>query len=135
MQRLDDLRKEAFSLRYHGERLTQALKRPGFTCGELPEALVRKYGPEFWTLLETELKYEGYIRRQTSHIENQRSADHTKIPAEIDYQNVPGLRTEARQKLTTLRPETIGQAARICGVTPSDLGIVTLWLHSRRQVR
>jgi len=131
MERIEQARQRAVSLRWQGETLAQTLKRPGFDARKLPEALIREYGLEVWELLETELKYEGYIRRQTSQIDAQRSANVTKIPTEIDYTIVPGLRTEARQKLMAVRPQTIGQAARISGVTPSDLGIVTLWLRSR----
>ncbi|HEY2713145.1 MAG TPA: tRNA uridine-5-carboxymethylaminomethyl(34) synthesis enzyme MnmG [Chthoniobacterales bacterium] len=131
MQRLEQARQVAISLRWQGEILAQILKRPRFDVRKLPEELIREYGLEVWELLETEIKYEGYIRRQTSQIEAQRSAHLTKIPAEIDYAIVPGLRTEARQKLMAVRPQTVGQAARISGVTPSDLGIVTLWLRSR----
>jgi tRNA uridine 5-carboxymethylaminomethyl modification enzyme len=131
MQRIDQARQAAVSLRWQGEILAQTLKQPGFDVRKLPEELIREYGLEVWQLLETEIRYEGYIRRQTSQIEAQRSANLTKIPTEIDYAIVPGLRTEARQKLMAVRPQTIGQAARISGVTPSDLGIVTVWLRSR----
>jgi tRNA uridine 5-carboxymethylaminomethyl modification enzyme len=131
MQRIDQARQAAVSLSWQGEILAQGLKRPGFDVRKLPEELIREYGLEVWQLLETEIRYEGYVRRQTSQIEAQRSANLTKIPTEIDYAIVPGLRTEARQKLMAVRPQTIGQAARISGVTPSDLGIVTVWLRSR----
>jgi tRNA uridine 5-carboxymethylaminomethyl modification enzyme len=88
---------------------------------------------EVWELLETEIKYEGYIRRDYQHLASMEAAESVTIPADIDYAEVPGLRNEARQKLAGLRPENIGQARRISGVTPSDLGILTIWLRRYRR--
>jgi tRNA uridine 5-carboxymethylaminomethyl modification enzyme len=84
---------------------------------------------EIWDLLETEVKYEGYIRRHNEQLLSVQTAGAQRIPLEINYFSVPGLRSEARQKLAVVRPESIGQAGRISGVTPSDLGILTIWLR------
>ncbi len=80
------------------------------------------------------MKYEGYIRRQDDHLRSIRSAEALRIPPELDYSTVPGLRNEARQKLGGLRPENLGQAGRVSGVTPSDLGVLSIWLRKNRQV-
>ena len=88
----------------------------------LPADLRREIEPDIWELLETELKYEGYIRRHNEQFQSIRSAESFAIPPEVDYTLIPGLRNEARQKLSILRPDSIGQAGRISGVTPSDLG-------------
>jgi tRNA uridine 5-carboxymethylaminomethyl modification enzyme len=76
--------------------------------------------------VEIDLKYAGYITRQESAIERLRASDEKKIPERIDYQAILGLRAETRQKLDRIRPETLGQAARISGVTPSDLALLAI---------
>jgi tRNA uridine 5-carboxymethylaminomethyl modification enzyme len=110
----------------------QAMRQPEFRLQQLPQDLLGRFDAEIWELLETEIKYEGYIRRQYQQLEATRTAESVTIPPEIDYAEIPGLRNEARQKLAGLRPDSIGQAGRISGVTPSDLGILTIWLKKRR---
>jgi tRNA uridine 5-carboxymethylaminomethyl modification enzyme len=129
--RIELAKSAAIAVRSQGEALAQLLKRPGFNLKDLPYGFVQEHGRDILELLQTELRYEGYIRRQSSQVHAQHSANRVKIPVELDYATVPGLRTEARQKLSALRPLTIGDAARISGVTPSDLGIVTLWVHAK----
>ena len=105
------------------------MKRPEFRLDDLPPTLRDEISDEIWQSLETDLKYEGYIRRHNEHLQLIHAAQANKIPVEINYASVPGLRNEARQKLTKIRPESIGQAGRISGVTPSDLGILTIWIR------
>jgi tRNA uridine 5-carboxymethylaminomethyl modification enzyme len=93
--------------------------------------LVRDIGSDILELLETEAKYEGYIRRHYDQLLKVECADTVSIPTELDYKAVPGLRNEARQKLMHIRPRSIGQAGRISGVTPSDVGILTIWLRRK----
>ena len=126
--RLQMAREKAATVRLEGQTLGHVMKRPEFRVQTLPPELLGQIDAEIWELLETEIKYEGYIRRHDEQLQSMRSAEALKIPAEIDYSSVPGLRNEARQKLAGLRPESIGQAGRISGVTPSDLGILTIWL-------
>jgi tRNA uridine 5-carboxymethylaminomethyl modification enzyme len=78
--------------------------------------------------VEIELKYEGYISRQEAEVGKLRNLEDKQIPASFDYRTVPSLRNEARQKLTQIRPATVGQASRISGVSPSDIGILLVWL-------
>lgn len=73
-------------------------------------------------------KYEGYIKRQQQEIERQKKYEALKIPKTIDYQNIPGLSAEVRQKLTASKPETIGQASRISGVTPAAISLLLVYL-------
>ena len=80
-------------------------------------------------LLETEAKYEGYIRRQDDQLRSIKSSEAIRIPSDLDYSRVPGLRNEARQKLGGLQPESLGQAGRISGVTPSDVAVLSIWLR------
>jgi tRNA uridine 5-carboxymethylaminomethyl modification enzyme len=75
------------------------------------------------------LKYEGYIDRQQSQVEHFIKMESKKIPADIDYSKVKNLRIEARQKLEKVRPESIGQASRISGVSPADVTMLMLYLN------
>jgi len=123
----------AASTRLGGQTLAHVMKRTEFRTQQIPQHLLERIDAEVWELLETEIKYEGYIRRNSSHLESIQAAESVTIPADINYAEVPGLRNEARQKLAGLRPENIGQARRISGVTPSDLGILTIWLKKYRR--
>ncbi len=125
---LEVMRERAARIRFDGQTLLHAMKRPEFRLQTLPPELLGSVSSEIWALLETEVKYEGYIRRHDEQLQSVQRAGIHKIPVEINYSDVPGLRTEARQKLAVIRPDSISQAGRISGVTPSDLGILTIWL-------
>ncbi|MBQ2866153.1 MAG: tRNA uridine-5-carboxymethylaminomethyl(34) synthesis enzyme MnmG [Clostridia bacterium] len=84
-----------------------------------------------WSLAETEIKYEGYIKRQKSDIEQQKKLENSPLPADIDYMSINTVRTEAREKLQQIRPETLGQASRISGVSPADIGALMVYLSHR----
>ena len=77
------------------------------------------------------IKYQGYIDRQQKQIERFKKVEQKKIPADIDYDDVMSLRIEARQKLSSLRPENIGQASRISGVSPADISVLLVYLEQR----
>ncbi len=124
----------AASTRFNGQTLLQSMKKPEFSVQTLSEEQRHDIDPAVWELLETEVKYEGYIRRQDDHLRSIQSAEALRIPPELDYSTIPGLRNEARQKLGGLRPENLGQAGRVSGVTPSDLGVLSIWLRNNRQV-
>ena len=81
-----------------------------------------------------EIKYEGYIRRQMQQVEHFKKLEGKKLPKDINYQELKGLRLEARQKLEKIRPENIGQAGRISGVSPADVSVLMIYLEQRRQV-
>ncbi len=78
--------------------------------------------------VETQLKYEGYIERQERQVEAFKKTEKRLIPADIDYDAVPSLRIEARQKLKAIRPENIGQASRISGVSPADVSVLLIYI-------
>ena len=132
---LEIVRASAASIRVDGQTLMHAMKRPEFRVQTMSEELFKQASPEIWELLETDLKYEGYIRRHNEQLLSIQTAKAYKIPVEINYASVPGLRSEARQKLAVIRPENIDQAGRISGVTPSDLGILTIWLRKNNITR
>jgi tRNA uridine 5-carboxymethylaminomethyl modification enzyme len=78
--------------------------------------------------MEVMAKYEGYIERQQQEVERQLRSEATRVPAEVDYGRVPGLSTEVRQRLIEVRPATLGQAARIPGITPAAISILLVYL-------
>ena len=82
--------------------------------------------------VQTQIKYEGYIRRQEAQIAEMRRLEVQRIPASIRYEQVTGLRLEAAEKLARIRPENVGQASRISGVTPADISVLLIYLRSIR---
>ena len=83
--------------------------------------------------VEIEIKYEGYIKRQIQQVEAFKKLERKKLPREIDYQNMQNLRLEARQKLDKIRPENIGMASRISGVSPADISVLLVYLEKYRK--
>ena len=83
--------------------------------------------------VEIEIKYEGYIKRQIQQVEAFKKLEKKKLPKEIDYQNMQNLRLEARQKLDKIRPENIGMASRISGVSPADISVLLVYLEKHRK--
>ncbi len=79
--------------------------------------------------IDIEIKYDGYIKRQRSQVEHFKKLENKRIPADIDYEDVHNLRKEARQKLSEIRPENIGQASRISGVSPADISVLMIYLN------
>ena len=110
--------------------LTKLLRRPELSFGDIqsirpsPISLSREVGAE----VEIEVKYAGYIRRQEEGVNRVRHMEETLIPDEIDYTYVQGLSTEAKEKLLTLRPRSLGQASRIPGVTPAAVSLLAIHL-------
>src|SRR5207245_1808867 len=76
-------------------------------------------------------KYSGYVQRQAAQVERFQRLESRPIPAQFDYAAVPQLRAEARDKLTRIRPASLGQASRISGITPADLAVVLVYLGQR----
>ena len=130
-EQIDAAKREAASVRLDGQRLDQLLRRPEFDCYDIPVDLIAKYGRQIWEQVETDAKYEGYIRRQEGAIAKAHRAESRFLPAELDYGQIAGLRAEARQKLLKIRPATLGQAGRISGITPADIALVTIFLEKQ----
>ena len=82
--------------------------------------------------VEIELKYEGYIERQMRQVEQYKKMEKKKIPEDLDYDKVPSLRLEARQKLKAFRPVSVGQASRISGVSPADISVLLIYLEQHK---
>lgn len=114
-----------------GYSIAQLLCRPENTYKSLLEMypdVVRDLGEETNFQIELNLKYAGYIDRQTTEIAKLSHVENTLIPYDFDYANVYGLRNEARQKLSKIRPQNLGQALRISGVSPADISILLIAL-------
>ena len=118
-----------------GAKLADLLKRPQITYRDLtpvdkgrpdiPEAVLEN--------VEIELKYEGYIKRQRADIEEARRLERKRLPQDLDYTTLKGLRLEAVEKLNKVRPENIGQAGRISGVSPADISVLLIWLSAKER--
>lgn len=93
----------------------------------------RRFGTKWPEQVEITLKYEGYLQRQMRQVEEFRRTENVKIPENIDYENITGLRIEARQKLSALRPETLGAAQRISGVSPGDIAVLMIKMEQMRR--
>ncbi len=111
----------------------QLLRRPDITYEELlridPQAA--EVPPAVREQVEIQIKYQGYIERQLDQVERARKLEGTAIPADFDYAAIPGLSAEVREKLAKFRPDTLGQASRIQGVTPAAVGILALSIKAR----
>ena len=113
-----------------GVSLGDLLRRPQITYDDL-----RAVDPDRPDLsiavrrtVETDVKYAGYIKRELAEVERQRKLESKHLPVDLDYAAIRGLRLEAGQKLAALRPTTVGQAARISGVSPADISVLLLYL-------
>ena len=114
---------------YHGgSSLYQLLKRPDAHYLALPGAR-RDCEPEVVEQVEIMARYEGYIAREAVRARDSAELDREVIPRLVDYDAIRALRREAQEKLKLIRPETLGQAARISGVNPSDIAILSVWLR------
>lgn len=116
-----------------GARMSDLLCRPGLTYANL--AAVDTERPQL-TAAEAEqaevtLKYEGYIEKQYAQVRQAQKLEGKLLPEDIDYQALQGLRLEARQKLSDIRPRNIGQASRISGVSPADVSVLLIYLEQR----
>ncbi len=114
-----------------GIKLSELLRRPELTYealapidkgrGELPDSVK--------TTAEIQIKYEGYIKRELAEVERQKKLEDKLLPPDIDYTKILGLRIEAVEKLSEIRPLNIGQASRISGVSPADIGVLLIYLN------
>lgn len=114
--------------------LDELIRRP-----ELDYEKVRELDPEYKELPEDiinqiniEIKYEGYIKRQEKQVENFKRVEVRKLPENMDYSTIQGLRLEAQQKLNKFKPMSIGQASRISGVTPADISVLLIYLSQKK---
>lgn len=113
----------------HGMKLAELLRRPQLGYADLTpfDPQPSDLSPFVAEQVEIAIKYEGYLHKQAHQIAQMRKLEEQRLPADLDYHALTGLRLEAREKLSKQRPENIGQASRISGVTPADIAILLLW--------
>jgi tRNA uridine 5-carboxymethylaminomethyl modification enzyme len=141
-ERLDGLRRkqEAIAslqtaidaLQVDGRPLRQALKDPRFTLSAIPPEVLSIAPYSIWRHLLVEMKYAGYLAQQTRRVNHEQLRGDRTIPIGFDFNVVPGLRSESRQKLGKVRPTSLGAARRIPGITAADLSILDIWLSSKQ---
>ena len=117
-----------------GMKLGELLRRPQISYKMLEPfdldrpALNRRISYE----AEVLIKYDGYIKRQINEAQKMAKLSERKLPSDIDYEKIEGLRLEARQKLNKIKPADIGQASRISGVSPADISVLLIWLKAKQ---
>lgn len=118
-----------------GVRLSELIKRPqlDYECLTMFDKTRPELPDEVFEQVEISLKYDGYIKRQQSKVDEMRRLERKLIPADIDYDEVYSLRLEAREKLKTVRPRSVGQASRISGVSPSDISVLLIHLSKKER--
>ena len=119
-----------------GTKLEELIRRPQLSYDDLAP-----FDPERPELpfavreqVEIQLKYEGYIRKQQQEVDEQRRLESRKLPQNLDYSGIAGLRLEAREKMNRVRPGDVGQASRISGVNPADISALLIWLEQQEGV-
>jgi tRNA uridine 5-carboxymethylaminomethyl modification enzyme len=121
-------------LRRPGVRYDDVIELTGPAPADPNEAADERIDQQLRLALEVRARYSGYIERAQEEIERARRNEHTALPADLDYGALGGLSSEVRQKLSAVRPATVGQAARVAGVTPAAVAILLVHLKKRRAI-
>lgn len=113
-----------------GAKLIDLIKRPQLSYEVLTDIDENRpeLDPNIFEQIEVEVKYEGYIKKQLAQVEQMRRMEKKLLPTDIDYKTITGLRLEAQEKLNKIRPNNLGQASRISGVSPADISVLVIWL-------
>ena len=123
----------------HGEhsptgKVTYAdLIRRGYSIKEILKEFELGAVDEVWEIAETEIRYEGYLKKSLALIEKAKKWEEKALPPDLDYPSLGGLRLEAREKLAQVKPLTVGQASRIPGVNPADVSVLLLYLSTHKE--
>lgn len=120
-----------------GAKLIDILKRPEISYDALKTIDKNRadLSPQVAEQVAVQVKYEGYIKRQLMQVEQFKKLENKTLPENIDYNDIKGLRLEARQKLNEIRPTSVGQASRISGVSPSDISVLLIYLEQLRRIK
>lgn len=114
---------------HQGLKIDHWFRRVENSWDQLPADLLREFHVELWPLIETELKYEGHLQRQQVQVDRMARHEEKRIPTEMDYSSIRGLKKEAQINFARIRPTTLGQAGRIAGITPADVAILAVWME------
>ncbi len=119
------------TLRHEGVPVDLWLRRTGNEWRELPEEIKNLFHVEHGMLIETEIKYSGFLDRQVKQMEKVKKLDGKTLPEGMDFSSVHGLKREAIDRFSSIRPRTLGQASRIPGITPADISLLVIWLEKK----
>jgi len=117
------------------QSLKEILRRPGFTyemLGFIDSSANPDISPKLGAQIEMEVKYEGYIKRQREEVGKLQKFENMKIPETFEYKNIPGLSNEIVQKLSRVKPESVGQASRVSGITPAAISVLLVHIRKMR---
>ena len=114
--------------------LAQLLRRPEISLGQLRGLVpnMQNFSPDIDAQAEIQIKYQGYVTRQTEMVQRFQKMEELKLPSNIDYSEIHGLSREVREKLMQIRPRSLGQASRIAGITPAAISLLSVYLKKRR---
>ncbi len=129
---IGNLKERLRATRHDGTSLDQWIRRPENSVSRLPCEIRSWAADDIWLQVETDCKYEGYIKRECAAVARQQRQEEQIIPDGLDYAVIPGLRNESRQKLLQVRPATLGQASRISGITPADVALLAVWMQKQK---
>ena len=136
-RRIAVVRERLETERRGGDTLAKILKRPEMNFAHLlelsPSLREERIPGDVAEQVQIELKYEGYINRECRHVERQKTMENWRIPVDVDYASIRQISKESRNKLTDIRPVTLGQASRISGVTPADISVLMVCLTARKR--
>ena len=114
---------------HEGVKLDQWFRRSETSWENLPETLLHEFDLALWPLIETNFRYEGHLGRQQTQIDRMSRNEGKRIPQDLDYASIRGLKKEAQVRFAEIRPATLGQAGRIPGITPADLAMLVIWME------
>jgi tRNA uridine 5-carboxymethylaminomethyl modification enzyme len=131
-ERIAGMEKAEITIRqavHEGVKLDQWFRRTDSSWEVLPPHVLEMFHVELWPLIETHFKYEGHLGRQQTQIDRMSRQEGKRLPADLDYSSIRGLKKEAQVRFSEIRPTTLGQAGRIPGITPADLAMLLVWLE------
>ena len=114
---------------HEGVKLDQWFRRSETSWESLPATLLHEFDLALWPLIETNFRYEGHLGRQQAQIDRMARNEGKRLPQNLDYAAIRGLKKEAQVRFTEIRPATLGQAGRIPGITPADLAMLVIWME------
>ncbi len=132
-ERLDQAMEYGRKKTYESIKLDHWFRREGNEWSQLPESILEEFPLSLWPVIETDFKYEGHIARQAQQVNQMKRQNHRKIPADLDFMSIYGMKLEAKQVLASIQPQTLGQASRIAGITPSDVTLLSIWLDKLKK--
>lgn len=116
---------------FEGLKLDHWFRRSESNWKTLPAEIRKEFPDDVWPLIETDFKYEGHLGRQQQQIDRMSRQEGKRIPEDVDFTAIPALKKEAQTRFSEIRPQTVGQAGRIPGITPADVAILAIWLEKR----